>query len=292
MLKLSVFTVATPDVTPEELCEAASAAGIEGVEWRCKDTPAELLAEKPSFWGNNLCTLPLHASGSEIERFKQAAAGAGLQSISITPYVPCGDLEGTEQVMRLAQQFGASMIRIGIPGYDRSRNYNELYDQAVGFLREAEQLARHYGVKAVVETHHYTIAPSASLAHRLVSPFNPDYVGVLFDPGNMVYEGFENYRMGLELLGPYLAHVHVKNGGWSPAAQAQADDNPLHPVDWTCGWRTIAQGQVPWKQVLRDLKAVGYDGWLGLEDFSGTYDTRTMLQIYANQMKTWMEEIQ
>ncbi|WP_308636078.1 sugar phosphate isomerase/epimerase family protein [Paenibacillus silvisoli] len=291
MLKLSVFTVATPDVTPEEMCEAAAAAGISGIEWRCKDTPAELLEQKPSFWGNNRCTLPLNASDSDIERFKQAAASAGMQTISITPYVPCGDLEGTERVMRLAKRFGASMIRIGVPGYDRSRNYNELFEQATAFLKEGEQLARHYGVKAVVETHHVTIAPSASLAHRLVSPFNPDYVGVLYDPGNMVFEGYENYRMGLELLGPYLAHVHVKNAGWQPAAQPQPDDNPLQPLDWSCGWRSIAQGQVHWKQVLRDLKAVGYDGWLGLEDFSGTYDTRTMLQTYVNQMKTWMEEI-
>jgi sugar phosphate isomerase/epimerase len=46
-VKLSVFTVAAPDLTPEELCEAAAAAGIDGLEWRCKEIPAELRKEKP-----------------------------------------------------------------------------------------------------------------------------------------------------------------------------------------------------------------------------------------------------
>lgn len=290
-LKLSVFTVASPDLTPEQLCEAVAEAGIDGIEWRCKETAPHLLNEPPSFWGNNLCTLPPSADDNQIRRFAQAASSHNRQAISVTPYLSCGDIEGTEQIMRLAKRLGATMIRAGVPGYDRSRNYNELFEQATNYLREVQHLARTYGIKAVVETHHLTIAPSASLAHRLVSPFNPDHIGVLYDPGNMVYEGYENYRMGLELLGPYLAHVHVKNAGWQPPAAADQQQDPLQSIEWSAGWRPIANGQVPWKQVLRDLKAVGYDGWLGLEDFSQTYDTPAMLHTYVNQIRTWMEEI-
>ena len=47
------------------------------------------------------------------------------------------------------------------------------------------------------------LCPSASLAHRLVSAFDPDLVGAILDPGNMAQEGFENYHIGAELLGPY-----------------------------------------------------------------------------------------
>ncbi|WP_219839040.1 sugar phosphate isomerase/epimerase [Paenibacillus sp. R14(2021)] len=288
-MKLSIFTVAAPDLTPEELCEAAAGAGIAGLEWRCKDTPAEVRSEKPSFWGNNRSTISPNADDAEIAAFREAASKHGRQSIAITPYLACGDIEETEKIMRLAKRFDASMVRVGVPGYDRTRSYNELFEQATAYLREIESLALHYGIKALVETHHVTITPSASLAHRLVKPFNPDAVGVLYDPGNMVHEGFENYRMGMELLGPYLAHVHVKNAGWQSAAPGETPDH-LQPVAWSSGWAPIANGMVPWKQVLRDLRAVGYDGWFGVEDFSGTFDTRTMLQTYANQMKMWMEE--
>lgn len=146
--------------------------------------------------------------------FQQAADKHGRRSLAVVPYLTCGDVEATEKVMQALKLIGASFIRAGIPGYDRKRNYNELYDQAVRYLHEVQDLGAAYGVKAVVETHHLTIAPSAGLTHRLVSHFNPRHIGVLYDPGNMVHEGYENYRMGLELLGPYLAHVHVKNGGY------------------------------------------------------------------------------
>ena len=60
--------------------------------------------------------------------------------------------------------------------------------------------ARH-GVRALVEIHMGTIVPSASAAAQFCSRFDPRHVGVIHDAGNMVFEGFERYRMGLEVLG-------------------------------------------------------------------------------------------
>jgi hypothetical protein len=48
----------------------------------------------------------------------------------------------------------------------------------------------------------------------------------------MVYEGDEQYRMGMEVLGPtWLAHVHCKNARW------QTDGSRL---DGSTEWKTIA----------------------------------------------------
>lgn len=305
-MKLSVFTVATPDLTPEELAATASAAGIQGLEWRCKETQEDAESQPPSFWGNNRSTVDPRVTDEQLSVFSGAASRYGLQSIALTPYLTCGDLEGTEAMFKLAVRLGASMVRVGVPFYNGKRHYNELLREAVDYLKAVESLAGDYGVKALVETHHFTIAASASGAYRLVQELNPDKVGVLYDPGNMVHEGFENYRMGMELLGPYLAHVHVKNAGWKPVAKdaggaahpnlPQAENGgkeaePMNPIAWSSSWRPIASGMVPWKRVLADLKAVGYDGWFGVEDFSEAYDTKTMLSLYARQMKTWWEEI-
>ena len=71
-------------------------------------------------------------------------------------------------------------------------------------------------MEANIETHFGNIAASASLAHRLVSQFDPQFIGVVYDPGNMVYEGYECWRTGFELLGPYLHEVHAKNATWVP----------------------------------------------------------------------------
>lgn len=264
MMKLSVFTVATPELGPEELAAAAQEAGIHAVEWRYKEAPdAAVASQEPSFWGNNRCTIFPSGGDEMLDRFGKAAADHGLTTLSLTPYLTAGDLEATEQVLKAAKRVGASFIRVGVPGYDRTRPFGELFTLARTYLQQTQELCRKYGVKGLVETHHQTIAASASAAYRLCEGLDPDCIGVLYDPGNMVYEGFENYRMGLELLGPYLAHVHVKNAGWQ-AGPEETDGS----ISWKADWTGLAKGVVPWKQMIEDLQAVGYDGYLGIEDFS------------------------
>jgi sugar phosphate isomerase/epimerase len=275
-MKLSVFTVMTPDLTPEELVSAAAAAGITGIEWRYAEISKEAARQKPSYWGNNLATIVPGTTEEELESYLQLTQSKGLKSISVTPYLTCGDVAGTEKVMKAARKLGAGFIRVGVPTYDRTKNYPALFAEAVDYLHHVQELSQQYGIKALVETHHKFIAPSASLAHRLVSGFDPEHIGVLHDAGNMVHEGFENYRMGLELLGPYLAHVHVKNAGWIRTGSTVDGSD-----EWTCSW------MVNWKLVLSDLKAVGYDGYLGFEDFSGQSDSRTLLKSFAQNVKEW-----
>ncbi len=277
-MKLSIFTVATPEVTPEELVAIASKVGIHGIEWRYKEPTPGAEKQAPSYWGNNLCTINPANGDAEIDRFRQLTEAAGLEIPAITPYLNGQGLDATEQVLKHAQRIGAKMIRVGVPGYDGSRNYNELLKEGRAYLKGAEELCKQYGVKGLVETHHVTIAASASAAYRLVEGFDPDHIGVLFDPGNMVHEGFENYQMGIELLGPYLAHVHVKNAGWFQTGYA-ADGSDI----WTCRWLGLQQGNVPWASLIKTLKEVGYDGYLGVEDFSGQYrSSEKMLQNFTD----------
>jgi sugar phosphate isomerase/epimerase len=280
-MKLSVFTVATPDMTPEQLAAAAGRAGLNGIEWRYKEVPEGAETDPPSFWGNNRCSISPFAGPQEWDRFKKAAAEHGMETLSVTPYLRIDDLAATEHVLRAAHYLGARFIRLGVPSYDRSIPFNRLYEAGLAYLKQAESLCRKYGVKGLIETHHGTIAASASGAMRLVQELDPDAVGVLYDPGNMVFEGFENYRMGMEMLGPYLAHVHVKNAGWQTTG-AEGEDGALA---WTAGWEPMKQGMVPWKQVIDDLRAVGYDGYLGLEDFSGEFGSEPMMKAFADYMR-------
>ncbi|KKO51265.1 sugar phosphate isomerase/epimerase family protein [Paenibacillus sp. DMB20] len=281
-MKFSVFTVATPDMTPEELAAFAKEAGIEGIEWRFKEIPADAREEEPSYWRHNRCSMDPAGTEEEWLRFERAARENGRKSIAVVPYLTCGDIAGTRNVMKAAKLLGASFIRAGVPAYDRRTNYRGLYEQAVRYLREVEELAAEFGIKALVETHHNTIAPSAGLAHRLVCHFDPRFIGVLYDPGNMVYEGYENYRMGLELLGPYLAHVHVKNAGYSRAASEDGSR-----TIWNREWLPLEQGAVSWPEVLSDLKSVGYGGYFGIEDFSGSASSREMLKTFVSRMAEW-----
>lgn len=92
-MKLGVFTVMLPDLTPEEAARALRETGYDGVEWRVKGTPEALRGDVPSFWGNNRCTL--EPTPAEAERARRLAAEAGLAIPNLGTYLEVGDLEAT-----------------------------------------------------------------------------------------------------------------------------------------------------------------------------------------------------
>jgi sugar phosphate isomerase/epimerase len=141
--------------------------------------------------------------------------------------------------------------------------YPALFAQARADLEWAAARAEAHDVKILVELHHRTIVSSASAAVRLVDGLDPSHVGVIHDVGNLVIEGHEDFRAGLEMLGDHLAHVHVKNVAW------QVDGaRPDGSVAWRAEWSPLRSGQADLSAYFRALSAVGYDGWVTAEDFS------------------------
>ena len=175
----------------------------------------------------------------------------------------CLDPDAVDRALVGAAAVGAPSIRVQVPNYDGREPYLPLRDSALAAFDDVAGLAARHGVRALVEIHMGTIVPSASAAAQFCSRFDPRHVGVIHDAGNMVFEGFERYRMGLEVLGPYLAHVHLKNARWAPAGTR--DDGT---VRWAAAFAPLAEGSVDVRDLLRALRAVGYDGWISFEDFS------------------------
>ena len=266
-MKVGVFTVSLPDLTPEEAVGELVSAGYEGVEWRVARVPEAVRDEEPSFWGNNLCTL--EPTAGEAERGRRLAEEAGLEIPGLGTYIGVGDLGAAEEAMRFARTAGAPQVRVGVSRPDGRSSYREMLGESRSYLQEVEGLAGRYDVKALVEIHHGTICPSASLAHRLVDGLDPGRIGVIFDPGNMAHEGFEDYGMGLDLLGPYLAHVHLKNAAY---------DRPKDGGVWKACWSPLEDGVVDFGRLFDALEGVGYDGWLAIEDFGAARPTREALR--------------
>lgn len=272
-MRISVFTVCTPEYDLAETAARLARYGYEGVEWRVQRPDPTLAAEAPSYWRNNLSTVDLDTIVEQAQALAELSRSHGLEMPSLATYLPCSDHGGVERVMRAALAMGVPMLRVQIPRYDRTQAYPELYSQTVADLEDLATVAAAYSVKVLIEIHMGTIAPSAGLAHRLLDGMDPGLIGAIYDPGNMVCEGYEAWRMGLELLGPYLAHVHVKNYAWQPGAQ-----DARGTLLWKAQPAPLARGIVDWGQVVEDLKSVDYDGWLSLEDFDSSTSTEAKLE--------------
>ena len=261
-MKVAVFTVMLPDLTPEEAAGELKAAGYDGAEWRVTHVPEAVRNDAPSFWGNNLCTFA--PTEVEAKRAKVISEKAGLETPTIGTYIGLGDIAGAEAAINFAQILGSPYFRVGFGNF--TGNYAKHFADARAFLADIIALAKPAQLKPLIEIHHRTIVPSASLTHRLVSHFSGDEVGVIHDAGNMAHEGFEDYRLGLELLGDYLSEVHVKNAAFEPQIGV-----------WQGRWAPLKRGVVDFGALFTALKAAGFDGWLVLEDFSQALPSREAL---------------
>ncbi|HEY4270030.1 MAG TPA: sugar phosphate isomerase/epimerase family protein [Galbitalea sp.] len=258
-MRFSVFTASTPEWTPDEAAGALAAQGWDGIEWRVTDQDA---AAVPGFWAGNRATWPLTGLESHVDEIAAVTARHGLAYSGLGGYARCDEHDDVDRMLAVTAALGAERVRVTMPRVDSGR-YDELFYAARRDLEWVASRAEQHGVKALVELHHETITASASAARRLVDGLDPRYVGVIHDLGNLVIEGQETHSAAFELLGPYLAHVHVKNARW-----VAADPATDGVVAWRHEWASLRAGQADVRQYVSDLVAHGYDGWITLEDFS------------------------
>jgi len=258
-VKFSVFTASTPDWTPAQAVRELAAQGWDGVEWRVTDQPA---ATPPGFWAGNLATWPLTGLEESLPAIAELTRGAGLEFSALGGYAQCRDHENVERLLAATAALGAGRVRVRLPALGED-SYPALFAATRRDLEWVTGRAAGHGVTVLLELHHRSIMASASSAIRLVDGLDPARVGVIHDVGNLVIEGHEDFLAGFQMLGPYLAHVHVKNAAWQPAGVA-----PDGSTTWSHRWVPMRAGVADLEAYFEALATVGYDGWVTAEDFS------------------------
>ena len=258
-MKFSVFTASTPDWSPERAASILAAQGWDGIEWRITDQDA---ADVPGFWAGNRASWPLTGLEGQLSRISDITTAARLEFSGIGGYARCDDHANVERMLAATAALGARQVRVTMPPLGGA-DYRELFTSARADLEWVAARAASHGVRALVELHHRTITSSASAAIRLIDGLDPAAVGVIHDLGNLIIEGHEDFTAAFQMLGPYLAHVHVKNVRWV-AGDADADG----VVHWREEWAPLRSGQGDVAAYFEALKRHGYDGWVTVEDFS------------------------
>lgn len=284
-MKFAVFTVSIPDYTPEEAVTKIKESGYDGVEWRVIDQDPGHAGG--GFWSANKATIPLTSLETEAPRVRKLTEDADLEMPSIGTYVSCEDLAETDAAMRGAKTLGVPKLRVRVPNYNGTDPFMPIWERAREQYKGVAELAARNDIQALIELHHRSITPSASSARLFLEGLDPAHVGVIHDAGNMVHEGYETHRLSLEMLGPYLSHVHVKNARWFPVKYLKD-----RTVEWKCDWAPIHKGIIDIRALFRALTAVGYDGWIGLEDFSTERPLDDRLRENLAYLKAIVEEIE
>jgi sugar phosphate isomerase/epimerase len=217
-------------------------------------------AKPVGFWDNNAAVLDFDGLEGLAPAARAALDGRGLRCRVLSGYSAPGDLAAARRLAAGAKLLGAPMIRVMAPAPEMGRLAAQLARERSAW-RELAALGAETGVRFAVELHPGMVTPSASAALRLLEGLDPAHVGVILDVANLLSEGNEPLPWVVEALGPYLAHVHVKD---------------VAPRSEAAGWCSVGvtfaplgRGVLRWPVCLGILRRAGYAGWLAVENFTG-----------------------
>ena len=259
-MQTSLYTLVTREFTLQESLEMAAQAGFPAVDLR------------QGHDADDSIHLRITISDAEAEAVRGMVEAAGLQVSGLTTYYQLGktdpaegqaDLDGLRRGFALAGILGAPFVRCSGPrldpesGYEASRG---AFRRQIEVLAEDAQAA---GVTLTVEQHGGTYFSSAGQIMDMYRGVGSDHTGIVYDPGNCFSEGYERPWVQVEMLGKLIKAVHVKNY-MTIAGEGSQETLPCEP-------RRLDQGLLDWADLVARLRAVGYDGYLTLEDFWGGF---------------------
>ena len=155
-------------------------------------------------------------------------------------------VEGTKAAMRLAHDLGAGVVinQIGrVPAEPSGSSWNMLLEVLTDLGRHGE----HVGALLAARTGRESGEDLARLIHALPAGM----VGVDFDPGNLIINGF-SATSSLEPLSSHVLHVHAKDGV-RDLAIGRGLEVPL------------GRGSADFPRLLGMLEERGYRGYFTLE---------------------------
>ena len=160
-----------------------------------------------------------------------------------------------ERLVDMALALNAGSVRV----YGASlvgQTYQSAYAATLRDCEAVRRAASTRGLRTVLHQRWGTVTASASQMYRVLEQFDPREVGCIYDPGSMTIEGYEDYRIGLEILGSYVADVHIANTRHFPSARGV----------WDWEWSPLSDGLLDLQRLARALRRAEYQGWVTLAD--------------------------
>lgn len=245
-MKLAVYSLSLSDKKPEEAAALARDFNCDGIEWWCRE-------------GGHLDAGDLQNSAKKIAGITD---DSGLAAAGISPYFSCSETK--DEILSIcaaAETLNAPVIRCHGLKYPAREPVLSLADRQRKWLEETVLPALEMtGKKFVLEQHHNTIIPSPCACRKLVEGLPPDRFGVIYDPGNSLFEGYTQASYAVGVLGEYLAHVHVKN-----AKPVSGEGSAPPGRNCPMFWGKLSEGDLDWREILDELAGANYGGFISLE---------------------------
>jgi sugar phosphate isomerase/epimerase len=237
-LRIAFSTLAFTDRNLEQAIALGSSLGYAGVELRVIDG---------KLFDSSL-------AAADRARVKQSTSAAGLPIVAVgSSVILTSEGPGPElhRMLELTNEWESPFMRVygGQLSEDPDTRRKQM-ESAARVLQETIPVAERLGVVMLVETHDGFSA--SSVAAELLAKVQSKSFGAIWDslhPHRMGETPIEVYKN----IGDRTYHVHIKDGRRSAAHKG--------------GWQLVplGEGEVPVQEVLNQLVAGGYKGYLTVE---------------------------
>ena len=156
----------------------------------------------------------------------------------------------------------------GLLSKSGKKTLEEKKEKLVQSMRELGDKAAKKGVTLVIENHFNTMTMSARQTVDVIREIDHPNVRILYDQANLTFTGNEDWPEAVELQKGLVGHMHVKDLVFKGADRSfVGNDDVSHPDEDSRNviTRIVGEGILEWPEILRRMKADGYDGWLSLE---------------------------
>lgn len=155
------------------------------------------------------------------------------------------EFEQIKRTIDIAAFVGARSIRV-VPGDDEP----ESIDKVVPWFQKAAEYAEENDVCMAFENHSAGIAGTPDLCVEMAEKVGSPYFGILFEPGNLMFDTGTDYKKALEKMKRYVTHVHFKD---------------CKPVGDAYAMQHFGEGAIDFPWCVAQLEEVGYTGDYALE---------------------------
>ena len=254
-MKKSISIWAFPGLKIKEAMELAKKAGFEAVELAL-DEEGEISLNSSQKEIENVASMAkqigLDISGLATGLFwKYSMTSNKKENVNKAREVCRKMLDtarwlGTDGILVIPGGVGADFI----PGYEVV-SYDLAYERARKALKEVAPYAEEKKVYVGVENVWNKFLLSPLEMKQFIDEINSPFVGVYFDVGNVVINGYP--EQWIRILGKRIKRVHFKD-----FKSAVGNLN---------GFVDLLEGDVNWHEVIKALKEVGYNGYVTAEFF-------------------------
>lgn len=224
--------------------------------------------------------------------------GLEVPILSMDSKLYCADpereLEYLCSMIDVAHECDIHLMRFDIAykflGNEAVKNYKTVIETVTPYIRRLADYAEGKGVKVISENHGRIIQDSYRVEELITTVDHPNY-GYLCDIGN--FGGVdEDCACAVSRLLPYICFIHAKD---ALERDGMAYD-PGRGFGRTRGGKfrratVFGQGVVPVYQILKSLKAFGYEGYVSLE-YEGMEETIEAMEIGAENLKRMLSDIE